>query len=194
MFSRQIIALNKRLGGHSVPSLARTQRIPRRMYNFASHQYASCFGNLPSPNVERIRQHAITYLEQQFDRKIWFQDPVVTLLNGTQLRNGTETDTVDAFGRVNGRIIHANPAEVEQVIQHVTTYQSPYVDLRAKLTRIEEELLTDHVGFLIGNQGMDFQKQDGVTEIEEAIMANEVERRMNGKSVLMLTMILASQP
>jgi hypothetical protein len=44
---------------------------------------------------------------------------------------------------------------------------------------VEQLLLTKHAGYLIGNQCVDFQKQDGVTEIEEAIMANTVERRLN---------------
>jgi hypothetical protein len=49
------------------------------------------------------------------------------------------------------------------------------------MREIEKELLTDHAGFLIGNQALDFCKQDGVTEIEESTMANAVERRMNGE-------------
>ena len=47
------------------------------------------------------------------------------------------------------------------------------------MRRIEQKLLTYHVGFLIRNQCMDFRKQDGVTEIEESIMANAVERNLN---------------
>ena len=39
--------------------------------------------------------------------------------------------------------------------------------------------LTFMSGFLIGNQCLDFAKQDGVTEIEESIMANSVEQKLN---------------
>jgi hypothetical protein len=62
---------------------------------------------------------------------------------------------------------------------HIQTFQSPYMDLRTIIRHIEEKLLTDYAGFLIGNQAVDFQKQDGVTEMEEATMANAVERRLN---------------
>ena len=44
---------------------------------------------------------------------------------------------------------------------------------------IERKLLSEYAGLLIGNQCVDFGKQDGVTEIEESILANRVERNMN---------------
>ena len=135
---------------------------------------------MPKTNVTELRQLAITYLEHKFEDKLWYREPVATLVQGCKLRNGDLHTTVDAFGRVNGQILFANPSEVKKLIHHLTTYRSPYVDLREKLAHIEEELLTTHVAFLIGNQAMDFAKQDGVTEIEESIQANVVERRMNG--------------
>jgi len=134
---------------------------------------------MPTTNVTELRQLAITYLEHKFEDQLWYREPVVTLVQGCKLRNGALHTTVDAFGRVNGQILFANPSEVKELVHHLTTYQSPYVDLREKLACIEEELLTTHVAFLIGNQAMDFVKQDGVTEIEESIQANVVERRMN---------------
>ena len=42
-----------------------------------------------------------------------------------------------------------------------------------------EEILTKYAGKLIANQAADFKKQDGVTEIEEALEANCVERALN---------------
>ena len=69
---------------------------------------------------------------------------------------------------------------MEILKQHIRTYTSPSNDLRGPIRRIEEQLLSNkYTGLLIGNQCIDFQKQDGVTEIEEAIMANTVERRLN---------------
>lgn len=60
------------------------------------------------------------------------------------------------------------------------TYTSPHSDLRSEIRRIESRLLgREYAGLLIGNQCVDFAKQDGVTEIEESIMANSIERRMN---------------
>lgn len=154
-------------------------KIPSRGYNFASSQYVSCFGNLPQPDVHALRRDTLQYLEKDFDPSQWFTDPVVSLLNGVRLQNGKELDTVDAFGRINGRIVHANEKEVEKILDHVISYRSPHIDLRSPMRLIESELLTTHAGFLIGNQALDFCKQDGVTELEESTMANAVERRMN---------------
>ena len=52
---------------------------------------------------------------------------------------------------------------------HIQTYKSPYTDLRPQIRRIEQKFLDEYAGFLIGNQTLDFGKQDGVTEIEESI-------------------------
>jgi hypothetical protein len=89
------------------------------------------------------------------------------------------TDTANALGEVNGRQEYASPEQVQALKTHITTYRSPSNDLREPLRRIEEKLLDEYAGFLIGNQCLDFQKQDGITEIEEAIMANHVERNLN---------------
>lgn len=47
------------------------------------------------------------------------------------------------------------------------------------MRRIEEQLLFQYPGVLIGNQCLDFLKQDGVTEMEECMLANPVERQLN---------------
>lgn len=106
---------------------------------------------------------------------------IVSLLNGEKLLGGgeTELDTVNALGTVNGKQLMASSSQVDQLKQHIQTYTSPYKDLRLQIRKVEKKLLTQHAGFLIGNQCIDFQKQDGVTEIEESIMANTVERRLN---------------
>ena len=87
--------------------------------------------------------------------------------------------TKDALSNANGHQYFASPEQVKELKEHIQTYKSPYKDIRDPLRRIEHLLLTEHAGFLIGNQCIDFQKQDGVTEMEESIMANSVERRMN---------------
>jgi len=86
---------------------------------------------------------------------------------------------VNALGDVNGKQILAGPEQISALKQHITTFTSPYKDLRTPMREIERELLTKYAGLLVGNQCVDFQKQDGVTEIEESIMANAVERRLN---------------
>jgi hypothetical protein len=101
------------------------------------------------------------------------------LLKGERLTGGEKVDTKNALGIVNGHQIQASPAEIEALKEHIRTYQSLAKDLRKKMRKVEHQLLEEHAGFLIGNQCLDFQKQDGVTEIEESIMANAVERRLN---------------
>jgi hypothetical protein len=73
----------------------------------------------------------------------------------------------------------ATPEQVALLKEHISTYKSSSRDLREPLRRIEQKFLTEYTGFLIGNQCIDFGKQDGITEIEESIMANTVERRLN---------------
>jgi hypothetical protein len=107
-------------------------------------------------------------------------------LNGQALLGGQCITTVDALGQDNGKQVLATPEQVQQLIHHLKSYQTPSTaaadsshDLRIPLRRIEQRLLHEHAGYLIGNQCLDFQKQDGVTEMEEAIMANTIERRLN---------------
>ena len=88
-------------------------------------------------------------------------------------------ETTNAFGIENGNQYLATPDQVALLKEHITTYQSPSRDLRNQLRKIEDKLLTEYTGFLIGNQCVDFGKQDGITEIEESIMANTVEQRLN---------------
>jgi hypothetical protein len=114
----------------------------------------------------------------------------VSLVNGKKLGGGKSVTTVNALGQPNGSQDYATPKQVQELMHHIRTYQSPSnnnnnnnnnknLDLREPLRRIEQKLLTEYTGLLIGNQCLDFQKQDGITEIEEATMANTVERRLN---------------
>jgi hypothetical protein len=103
----------------------------------------------------------------------------VSLVNGKKLGGGKSITTVNALGESNGSQDYATPEQVEELMNHIKTFQSPSKDLREPMRRIEQKLLTQYQGLLIGNQCMDFHKQDGITEIEEATMANTVERRLN---------------
>jgi hypothetical protein len=46
-----------------------------RQFNFASSQYASCFDDIPKPNVDKLKRDAMEYLDG-FDAKTWYDDPV----------------------------------------------------------------------------------------------------------------------
>lgn len=101
-------------------------------------------------------------------------------MNGTELRGGKSVATVDALGQVNGHQEFATPEQIESLKEHIQTYQPPQMDYRKAMRKVEQRLLSpEYSGFLIGNQCLDFSKQDGVTEIEESIMANHVERNLN---------------
>ena len=89
------------------------------------------------------------------------------------------SDTVNALGYVNGKQENATPEQIHALKEHIKTYKSPTQDLRGPMRKIEQRLLHEYCGALVGNQCLDFQKQDGITEIEEATMANHVERNLN---------------
>jgi hypothetical protein len=173
-------ALRLRTLSHTLPSLPSVTSGPSRSYNFASSEYISCFQKTSTIDVTSLRTDTLAYLSS-FDAQSWHTDPVTSVLNGVP-HSGASNDTVDAFGTVNGKILHASDATLDSIIEHVNNYKpvSPSVmDYRKAVRAVEQKLLTDHAGLLIGNQAKDFLKQDGVTEIEESIQANLVERNMN---------------
>lgn len=147
-------------------------------FHFASSEYAKCFLGLPKPDVGMLKESAFQFLDT-FDKELWYQDPISSLLNGNQLRGGGSIETVNALGETNGRQEYATVDQVQALKDHISTFKSNHKDLRQPVRRIEQKLLTEYAGFLIGNQCIDFQKQDGVTEMEESVMANHVERALN---------------
>jgi hypothetical protein len=123
----------------------------RASFHFASSEYAACFRDLPTPDRAMLRSNTLHYLSN-FDRQEWFQSPIVSLLKGEELRDGAETDTRDGIGVVNGRQKLATVDEVQRIKDFITSYSSPYTELREPIRKIEEKLLTDYAGLLIGNQ------------------------------------------
>mmetsp|Transcript_2700 Transcript_2700/g.4083 ORF Transcript_2700/g.4083 Transcript_2700/m.4083 type:complete len:706 (+) Transcript_2700:156-2273(+) len=148
--------------------------------NFGSTSYASAFEGLPTPDVDFLRRSALEFLAA-FDKQKWYEDPMTSILNGEKLSIIKEdlVETKDAFGNVNGLQQVATAEEVEKIKNFLQSFKSPYSDLRLKMRAIEQELLTTYAGSLIGTQCLDFGKQDGITELEEATMANAVERYLN---------------
>lgn len=94
---------------------------------------------------------------------------VCSILNGEKLLAPPSSlwITKDSLGRPNGHQYLATASQVDDLLDHVRSYESPYMDLRPQVRRIEEKLLGEYAGLLIGNQCLDFGKQDGVTEMEE---------------------------
>ncbi len=80
---------------------------------------------------------------------------ICSIVKGKKLINDEKdvvATTKNALGAENGLQRFSTAPEVQQIKDHICTYQSPYSDLRCQLRRIEKALLTDHAGFLIGNQ------------------------------------------
>ena len=59
---------------------AHCNRRGTRHFNFASSQYASCFDDIPTPDVPKLRKDAVDYLDS-FDTQSWYEDPVSSLLS-----------------------------------------------------------------------------------------------------------------
>ena len=160
-----------------LPVLSQTS-LSIRQYNFASESYANSFQNLPVMDSEPIRAASVEYIRNH-DIKQWYEDPIQTVLNGEIISGGVEVTTVNAFNEENGLMIHSPAETVDQVITHMQTFKPKHTDLREPLRAIEQELLTTYAPILVGNQAIDFKKQDGITEMEESVEANTVERRLN---------------
>jgi len=150
-------------------------------YNLFSSHFHDVFGNLPKKDCEKLRKDTVDYI-RKFDSKVWFDDPVRTVLNGKPVTHADDkvVGTPNAFGVENGKQVLSPPAVVDRVIDHLTTYKVPKTDLRKELREIEDLFLEGKYDAMIaGNQAIDFQKQDSVTEIEESCGACTVERRLN---------------
>jgi len=151
----------------------------RRSFHFGTPAYHASLRPVPEVNTKALRESALFHLKT-FEPKTWFDKPVVSILDGKRLLKGKRVETVDAFGRVNGAQLLATEEELEAIIKHTVEFEPwPFKDWRQQVRAMEAELLSDHAGALIANQALDFGKQDGVTEIEESLQANAVERRLN---------------
>lgn len=64
-------------GSSSLGASSTSQKITTttRQFNFASSQYASCFDEIPTPDVVKLRKDAVKYLDS-FDKQSWYDDPV----------------------------------------------------------------------------------------------------------------------
>ena len=106
---------------------------------------------------------------RKFDKQSWYDAPVCSILNGKRLVAPPSNlwITKKSLSQANGHQYFATPVQMQDLLHHVQTYTSPYTDLRPQMRRIEQQLLTKYAGLLIGNQCLDFAKQDGVTDEED---------------------------
>jgi hypothetical protein len=159
--------------------------VQNRNMNFASTQYAEKIASVRTcgyvqPDFKDLREKTVNYIDK-FDAQSWYAKPIQTLLNGKPLTGNDDKTlkTTDAFNKENGAMIHSSLPTLSQVITHLETFQ-PKKDYREQMRKIEKVLLSNEFASqLVGNQAMDFHKQDGITEIEEAHLANIVERGLN---------------
>mmetsp|Transcript_9662 Transcript_9662/g.15121 ORF Transcript_9662/g.15121 Transcript_9662/m.15121 type:complete len:710 (+) Transcript_9662:156-2285(+) len=158
---------------------------PSRGYHWGTKAYFDCFPTPQHVDTTAIRQATINYL-RKFDASLWTSDPIQTSIAGVKATGGKLVDTIDANGAVNGKQYIADEATFKSILNHIQNLvdegqqgkQSE--DLRTAVRRVEAEILdVAHAAELVGNQAIDFRKQDGITEIEESVQANAVERNLN---------------
>jgi len=153
-------------------------------YQFASKAYSNLFPSRAASDqrwgaAAELRGNCLDYLKA-FDKQDWYNRPIVTILNGQKLTGGDKINTVDAFGAENGSQIMSTDAQAEAVLHHIHNYKPPKTNYLAEFERIDTAImLQPHAAFLMGNQMIDYRKQDGVTEVIESQGSNEVERAIN---------------
>jgi hypothetical protein len=123
-----------------------------RHYSFATPQYDNAFGGLPTHDSEGLRMATIKYLEK-FDKKLWFDDPMQTIIDGTPC-GGKMVDTTDAAGIVNGKQLIADDAVMSKLLRSLQALtdaaQNPIIpevllDYTTKVRKVEATLLSHPV-------------------------------------------------
>ncbi|KAF4692150.1 hypothetical protein FOZ60_014104 [Perkinsus olseni] len=134
-------------------------------YLFGTEAYLGCItADRDEADEAELRSQALEYINN-FKENLWSEDPIVTIVAGEQLREGETVDTVNAFGKVNGKQILATQAVMDKVVKHLEalTASSSPVDLREPMRKVEQKFLSGPgAGAIIGAQAIDFQKQDDV--------------------------------
>ena len=147
-------------------------------YNFGTAAYRSILRTkLPQADGKKLREKTVEYIKK-FEKKSWSEIPIVSYLHGELLENNPKNEiiaTVDAFGKENGKQILASKAGVDKVINFMQNAKDFHKGINKdflKEVRDIDATFMDHEKLgpvIIGNQCLDFQKQDGITEIEESI-------------------------
>jgi hypothetical protein len=147
-----------------------------RLLHVLTHTHTGTHLSLPLFRIRpqaKLREECVKY------KFPGFHGPVSTVLRGKELEGGTTINTVSAFNEVNGTQRISTEAEVDAIIAHMKAFRPSRKDYRSVMRAVEDILLRDHAVELVVNQAEDFGKQDGITEIEESVQANAVERALN---------------
>ena len=124
----------------------------------------------------KLREKTVEYIKK-FEKKSWSEIPIVSYLHGELLEKEQHeiVPTIDSFNRENGKQVLASKAGVDKVIHFMQNAKDFHKGVNKDFLQAGREIdaiLCDHerlAPIIIGNQCLDFQKQDGITEIEESI-------------------------
>jgi hypothetical protein len=157
---------------------------PVPAYQYASRAYSTLFPDQADADKrwgasDVLRASCLDYLKT-FNERAWYDEPVVSILGGRKLEGGKRQKTLDAFGVENGSQVIATDEQADLILHHVRHYKAPKTDYLSEFEKIDNSVLSLPLAAeIMGNQMVDYRKQDGITEVIEAQGANSVERRLN---------------
>ena len=149
-------------------------------YNFGTAAYRGILRTkLPQADGKKLREKTVEYIKK-FEKKSWSDIPIVSYLHGELLEKEQQEiiPTIDAFGRENGKQVLATKSGVDKIIHFMQNAKDFHKGVNKDYLQAGREIdaiLCDHARLapvIIGNQCLDFQKQDGITEIEESIQVS----------------------
>ena len=163
------------------------RRLVRRQYQLGASGYAAALTGQVAEgvNTESLRRRAAEMVRSHVKEDWSDSKPVMSLKGGQEAPGTLKTiATVDAFGSENGMALLSTLEEATDIAKFAKSLETKKdVDIIKQQVRKAENLLfdpsADLAARLVANQALDFHKQDGATEIEEAIQVRPIERLLN---------------